>query len=75
MNSKMCPFCGGVAILDREFRFVGYGFIRRIFARILKEPDIWGYYYRCVSCAAQGGWAKNIHGAWHNWDMRVGETE
>lgn len=58
---RPCPFCGGAA--------------RR--ARTLRdgcrdgEPDAWAYYVVCVSCAAQGGWAKNEAGADRLWRSRA----
>ena len=61
MNGAPCPFCGGDPMPDRE--------LRRGHDRT--DRDAWAYFLRCVSCAAQGGWAKSESGAIRLWNMRV----
>lgn len=58
-----CPHCGGDAVLRRDLRN-GYENSR-------KDKDAWAYYAFCVSCAAQGGWAKTTGNAVRNWEMRA----
>lgn len=59
---KNCPFCGGKAMLDKELRDG------------CKDEDFeaYAYYYRCISCASQGGWAKSPTSAEKLWNMRKG---
>lgn len=52
-----CPFCGGKAYLD-------------LCPRHESGPDATAYYYRCLSCAATGGWGKCPGTAMHRWNMR-----
>jgi len=59
---KLCPFCGGRPTLAFGVRdgYEGYE----------TDPDAIAWYVRCISCAAQGGWAKSKAGAWRLWNMR-----
>ena len=54
---KPCPFCGGQARKQRTTLEIGN----------IKEPR---YFVSCISCAAEGGWAKTEGGAVRNWEMR-----
>lgn len=70
---KVCPYCGGEGRLDKDFRFPRYNFLRKLWARVLNEPEIWAYTILCRSCAATGGWAKTKGNAIRNWNMRSGD--
>lgn len=59
-----CPFCDGDWILEKHLRD-GYG-------ENADDPDAFAYFVRCISCAAQGGWAKSENGAFHLWNLRAG---
>lgn len=54
-----CPFCGGEMFINSEFRFPRYSLLRRLWARITKEPDILAYFGQCRCCAATGPWYKS----------------
>ena len=56
-----CPFDGGKGELFRVLRDGCQP----------GEPDAWAYFVRCVSCAAEGPWQKNLpYGAVRQWNMR-----
>ena len=55
--SKRCPFCGGKAFLQKSPH----------------DAIDTEFYYVCASCAAQGPWFKNKHGALRGWNTRVQE--
>lgn len=57
-----CPYCGGAPEAAKELRD-GY-------ADCKDDPDAYAHFFRCVSCAAQGGWSKNEVGAVRLWNMR-----
>jgi Lar family restriction alleviation protein len=55
-----CPFCGGEAELDHvehEQRIV--------------DDLTTKFFYRCVSCACNGGWGRSESGALRYWNMRT----
>lgn len=58
-----CPFCGGQAALDKT--------LRPVYPDFLDDPDAYAHFIRCRSCAAQGGWMKNVAGAVRNWNRRA----
>ena len=58
-----CPFCAGSADLSSSERD-GY-------KDFPDDPDARAYYYVCISCACQGGWAKSATSALRNWNMRT----
>lgn len=60
---EKCPFCGGKAVLDSVLRD-GY-------EKCPDDPDARAYFYRCMSCAAQGGWSKRQGGALRCWNVRI----
>lgn len=57
-----CPFCGGEGVPDKTLRD-GY-------ENDQADQDAFAYFVRCVSCAAQGPWRKNQHGAKREWNSR-----
>ena len=59
---KQCPFCNGDPKRDKELRD-GYQTMQ-------DDPDAYAFFVRCVSCGAQGGWAKTEGNADRLWDMR-----
>jgi len=60
--TKKCPFCGGDTNIDKILRD-GY-------EKYPDDPDAFAYVVRCISCAAEGGWAKTEGNAIRNWNMR-----
>lgn len=56
-----CPFCQGQPRRDRTLRDGCED----------GEPDAWAYFVRCISCAAQGGWAKTPGNADRHWNLRA----
>lgn len=54
-----CPFCGGEMFLKGEFRYYHYSPMRRVWARIIGEPNIWAWFTQCRCCAAVGPWSKS----------------
>ena len=62
-DTALCPFCGGKATLRKDLRD-GY-------ESCPEDQDAWAFYFGCVSCAAQGGWAKTEAGALRYWNMRT----
>ena len=56
MELKKCPFCGGDARIKKTKHV---------------NADDCRYYVVCMSCAAEGGWAKSNGGAIVFWNMRV----
>jgi len=58
-----CPFCGGDWVLDKS--------LRNGYKEHVTDPDAFAYFVRCVSCAAQGGWAKSESGAFRLWNRRL----
>ncbi len=59
----LCPFCNGEPHLEKQLRD-GY-------KQDSDDPDAWAYWLQCNTCAACGGWAKNQHGALHQWNTRA----
>ena len=55
-----CPYCGGQMDLQSELRS----------GCELTDPDAFAYYYRCIACASQSGWAKSPSGAKRFAEMR-----
>lgn len=54
-----CPFCGGEGVLAHEY----------------PDPSTCRWFVRCLSCGAEGGWAKTESGARRLWSMRNGGAE
>ena len=69
---KPCPFCGGArSKIDATFRFPHYSWLRQIWARITREPDIFAFSIRCLMWGAEGPWFKSPTSAVNAWNRRA----
>jgi hypothetical protein len=57
MENRKCPFCDGEG--------------RECSTETEDNPLEHQYWVRCISCGAEGGWAKTQFGGWMNWNMRT----